>query len=131
MNRVSFLRTESPVDATVAAAPPPAPIAPPPPVAVAPPTPPAPAPVIAPTTTTTTVMPSDSPLSPRFTDQKNEDPKLRLATTDRGNDVKPSRGHKGRGGVATVSAPHGSGSKAKSSTFTTGGSKFDPLNSSI
>lgn len=130
LNRVSFLRAESPVDATVvAAAPPPAPIAPPPPVAVAPPTPPAP--VITPMTTTATIAPVDSPLSPHFTDQKNEDPKLRLAATDRTNDVKPVKGHKGRGGVATVSAPHGSSSKAKSSNFTTGGSKFDPLNSSI
>jgi hypothetical protein len=76
------------------------------------------------------VTPSDSPLSPRFTDQKNEDPKLRLAAAQP-SDVKPAKGRKGRGGVATVSAPHGSNSKAKSGSFTTGGNKFDPLNSSI
>jgi outer membrane biosynthesis protein TonB len=107
----------TPSVAVAAAAPPPAPAElPPPPPAAAPPDPPQVAPPAA------DAPPSgDSPLNPRFTDRFTPEQKEKLAQTD-----KPKA--KGRGKASH--AAH-STSKSKSTTFTTGGSKFDPLNSSI
>jgi hypothetical protein len=70
---------------------------------------------------------SDSPLSPHFTDQLTVvDHKAHVEDSDKAK----SKKHKAHG--AAPAAAHGSSpTKSKSTTFTTGGSKFDPLNSSI
>jgi hypothetical protein len=115
LNRVGL---HTPSVAVAAEAPPPPPAAElPPPPSVPPPVPPqvAPPPVDAPPA-------GDSPLSPHFTDRFTPEQKEKLAQADK---PKP----KGRGKVSHA-ASHGT-SKSKSTTFTTGGSKFDPLNSSI
>jgi len=115
LNRVG-LHTPSVAVAAEAPPPPPAELPPPPP-SVPPPAPPqmAPPAVDAP-------LASDSPLSPHFTDRFTPEQKEKLAQAD-----KPKA--KGRGKVSHA-ASH-STTKSKSTTFTTGGSKFDPLNSSI
>ena len=113
--------------AAALAAPPPAadPVVAAPPPAAAPPA--APAPVAA------AVPPSNaapatggSPLNPQFTTRLNEDTRAKLVAADKTRDQKSKARHAG-------GAPHasGGGSKAKSTTFTTGGNKYDPLNSSI
>ena len=66
-----------------------------------------------------------SPMSPHFTDRFNEDQKLKLLAADKEHEQKAKARHTG-GGAASHSA-----TKTKSTTFTTGGNKFDPLNSSI
>jgi hypothetical protein len=107
---------------------------------VAPPAPPpvaeaTPAPAVAPPSATaeataptpvTGPLP-DSPLSPHFTDQLTVvDHKAHVEDSDKAK----SKKHKAHG--AAPAAAHGSSAtKSKSTTFTTGGSKFDPLNSSI
>lgn len=124
LNRIAFLRGSSESTA-VATAPPVVPVVPPPAppaTAVAPPTPepvpPAPA---------TAAAAGD--LNPHFTDRTDrltDDQKLRLADADK----QKSKGHKNR---ATAGTSHHAGPAAskKPTTFTTGGNKFDPLNSSI
>ncbi len=66
---------------------------------------------------------NDSPLTPRFTDQQRQ----KLLTADKQRDDR-TKAH-ATNHVAGASA-HGA-PKMKSSGFTTGGNKFDPLNSSI
>ncbi len=67
-----------------------------------------------------------SPMNPRFTDRTNEDPKLKLLAADKGHDTR-AKGHHGGGAAAS----HAGSKPPKSTTFTTGGNKYDPLNSSI
>jgi hypothetical protein len=101
--------------------------APPPPPAAEPTPPPAPPP---PPVAAAAAPGADSPLNPRFADQSTrltEDQKARLAETDKSK----SKGHKSHGGGGGGSVTHSSSGKGKSTTFTTGGSKYDPLNSSI
>jgi hypothetical protein len=117
------LGVHSPAPAMAAA------VAPPPPPAPEPAPPPAPLPVAA------APVPAPPPgaqssLSPHFTDTNDkltDDQKTRLAAADKQH--AKGGGHKG-GGHAAAPA-RGSSSKGKSSTFTTTGSKYDPLNSSI
>ena len=107
--------------AAAVAAPPPVAdpvVAPPPPAA---PTPAAWAPAAAPATN---AAPSDgSPMNPQFTSRFNEDTTKKLLSADKSRETKSKSRH------ASGGAP--SSSKSKSTTFTTGGNKFDPLNSSI
>jgi hypothetical protein len=105
------VRSRGVMDAPVAAAPPP-PAMP----APAPATPP-PAPVTASNTT------DASPLNPRFTPEQRE----KLMAADKKLDQKIKARQKSR---AVAGASHAS-PKYKSQGFTTGGSKFDPLNSSL
>jgi hypothetical protein len=67
---------------------------------------------------------SASPMNPQFTSRFNEDTKLKLLSADKARDAKAKSHHSG-GGAAPSS------SHTKSTTFTTGGNKFDPLNSAI
>ena len=99
--------------------------APPPPAPEAP-AEPAPAPVAPPPAPPAAAPGSDSPLNPHFTDRADhvDDSKARVA--DGAKDAK-SKSRKGHGGGAA----HAPSSKSKSSAFTTTGSKYDPLNSSI
>lgn len=102
----------------------------PPPPPVAPPLPPAPPPAVAtpepvPPTTAPAAAAGDSPLSPHFTDRNTDDSKLRAADTDKSK----AKGHKAR--AAAGAARHAPAPKGKPNGFTTGGSKYDPLNSSI
>jgi hypothetical protein len=112
--------------ANVAAA---AAMAAPPPVAdpvVAPPPPAAPTPAAwaPPAAPATNAAPSDgSPMNPQFTSRFNEDTTKKLLSADKSRETKSKSRH------ASGGAP--SSSKSKSTTFTTGGNKFDPLNSSI
>jgi hypothetical protein len=86
---------------------------------------PAPAP-IAPSTLTTTsaqAAPSEgSPLNPSFTTRFNETTKQKLLANDKAHDSKAKARHSG--GAPSSGHP-------KSQVFTTGGNKYDPLNSSI
>jgi hypothetical protein len=122
LNRLGYRAETTEVAAATMIPPTPAP-PPPPAQPVAPPAPP-PAPVVA------APPAGDSPLNPRFSDQTTrltDDQKARLAEADKAKAKGGS--HKGHGGGgAPVSH---SGGKGKSTTFTTGGSKYDPLNSSI
>ena len=112
-------------DVTTAAAAPV--VAPPPPPAVDPPAPPPPAPVTATNAKAPSAGPAEaSPMNPHFTDRFNEDQKLKLLAADKEHEQKAKARHTGGGGAASRSAP-----KSKSTTFTTGGNKYDPLNSSI
>jgi hypothetical protein len=102
-------------------------VAPPPPPAVDPPAPPPPAPVTATNTKAPSAGPAEaSPMNPHFTDRFNEDQKLKLLAADKEHEQKAKARHTGGGGAASRGAP-----KSKSTTFTTGGNKYDPLNSSI
>lgn len=101
----------------------------PPAIPAPPPTPPAPAPEpaapLAPAAATAT---GDTPLSPHFTDRSDrlsDDLKQRPSESDKSR----SKGH--RGHAASGGSRHAPSGKGKSTTFTTGGSKYDPLNSSI
>jgi hypothetical protein len=112
--------------ASVAAA---AAMAPPPPAAdpivQAPPTPaalPAAAPIGASAAATPAAAAEGSPLNPQFTTRFNEDTKQKLVAADKTRDAKSKARHGG-----AHAAPH---SKSQS-VFTTGGNKYDPLNSSI
>jgi hypothetical protein len=67
---------------------------------------------------------SASPMNPQFTSRFNEDTKLKLLSADKARDAKAKSRHSGGG--AAPSSGH-----TKSTTFTTGGNKFDPLNSAI
>jgi hypothetical protein len=69
---------------------------------------------------------SGSPLNPSFTNRLNEDTKLKLLSADKGREAKAKSRHAGGGGGS-----HASSKGSKSTNFTTGGNKFDPLNSSI
>jgi hypothetical protein len=101
-------------------------VAPPPPPAVDPPAPPPPAPVTATNAKAPGAGPAEaSPMNPHFTDRFNEDQKLKLLAADKEHEQKTKARHTG-GGAGSHSAP-----KSKSTTFTTGGNKYDPLNSSI
>jgi hypothetical protein len=108
--------------------------APPPPAAepVVAPTPPPPvaAPVIpvAATPAPANAAPAEaSPLNPSFTNRFNEDTKSKLLANDRARDAKSKARHAASaGGSARPSS-----SKSKSTVFTTGGNKYDPLNSAI
>lgn len=105
-------------------------VAPPPPPPAAEPTPAIAPPLATAEATAPTPLtgpPSDSPLSPHFTDQLTVvDHKTHVEDSDKAK----SKKHKAHG--AAPAAAHGaSTTKSKSTTFTTGGSKFDPLNSSI
>ena len=92
------------------------------------PTPPAPAPLPAaasPSPSPAGAAPAEaSPMNPQFTTRLNEDTTKKLIATDKAHEAKAKARHSGGGGSASSSHP-------KSTTFTTGGSKFDPLNSSI
>ncbi len=101
-------------------------IANPEPIAPAAPPPPAPVTATAPAAATNAGPAEASPMSPHFTDRFNEDQKLKLLAADKDHAQKAKAHHGGGGGGAAHSAP-----KSKSTTFTTGGNKFDPLNSSI
>jgi hypothetical protein len=111
-------------DATVA-------VAPPPPVEVVPPpaaAPPPPAAEPTPPVAVAAAAPgADSPLNPHFTNQSDrltDDQKQRVLDAD-----KKGHGKKGHSASAHASGP--APKTTKSTTFTTGGSKYDPLNSSI
>jgi GYF domain 2 len=72
-----------------------------------------------------------SPLSPQFTDQANPETKLTPEQKQKLLDADKDRAQKAKS-RPRGSAAHGAGApKVKSTGFTTGGSKFDPLNSSI
>lgn len=121
LNRIGLRGAAEPAVATAPPAFPaaqPTPPAPPAPVVAAPePVPPAPA----------ATAGADSPLSPHFTDRNDrltDDQKERLAETGK----QKAKAHKAR---AAAGASHHATGKTKSTTFTTGGSKYDPLNSSI
>ena len=107
-------------------------IAAPPPVAdpvVAPPPPAAPlpaafAPTPAPSPVAANAAPSDgSPMNPQFTTRLNEDTTKKLLSADKARETKSKSRHSGGGAAPS--------SHTKSTTFTTGGNKFDPLNSAI
>ena len=116
LNRIGLA---APSVAVAAAEPPPAPVeAPPPPVTAA--APPAPPQVVAAPAASGQVA-ADSPLNPHFTDRFTPEQKEKLAEADR---ARP----KSR---AKAAAPSHGTAKPKSSGFTTGGNKYDPLNSSI
>jgi hypothetical protein len=101
-----------PVTEPVVAPPPPAPA--PPPVAATPsPSPASAAPAGA------------SPMNPQFTSRLNEDTVKKLVAADKARETKTKARHSSGGG-SNSSTP-----RSKSSNFTTGGNKFDPLNSSI
>jgi hypothetical protein len=93
---------------------------------------PTPAPAAAPAALAAAVAPSSpntasaeaSPLNPQFTTRLNEVTKTKLLASDKAHEAKSKARHAGGGS-------HGSSSKSKSTTFTTGGNKFDPLNSAI
>jgi hypothetical protein len=91
-------------------------IAAPPPAAAAPAPPPA---VPAPATTTTAAPLPDHGLS--------DDQKAKLAAADKARDDKAKSRKKARG---SGNPSHGPG-KSKSQGFTTGGSKYDPLNANL
>jgi hypothetical protein len=111
--------------AAAKAVPPPA--ANPEPVPAPAPPPPSPAMATNPGSPTTNAsLAGVSPMSPHFTDRFNEDPKLKLIAAEKEHEQKAKGRHSGGGGAAS----HGA-TKSKSTTFTTGGNKFDPLNSSI
>jgi hypothetical protein len=104
---------------------------PPPPAvgeAVASPSPPGPLPVTA-AAAITPPSSGGSPLSPQFTDQSNPEAKLTPQQKQKLVDADRDRAQKTKGRTRG-SATH-AGAKVKSTGFTTGGSKFDPLNSSI
>jgi hypothetical protein len=106
--------------AAAAAQPPPPPVEAPPPPAAAPPPPP---PVMAAAAQTFPV--EASPLNPNFTTSLNDTGKAKLVAADKGSKTKGAR-------HAAPASHGGGGSKAKSGApFSTGGNKFDPLNSSI
>lgn len=122
LNRLGLRGHEDAVAAV--APPPPAPVEAVPPPAPAPP-PPAPEPVTQPAAAA--APGADSPLNPHFTNQTDkltDDQKQRLADADK-------KGHGKKGHGVSAHASSGSSAKPKSTTFTTGGSKYDPLNSSI
>jgi hypothetical protein len=102
----------APPPVTEPAPPPPAP-APPPPVVASP----SPSPAAAPA--------GASPMNPQFTSRFNEDTAKKLVAADKARETKAKARHSGGGGGST-STP-----RSKSTNFTTGGNKFDPLNSSI
>ncbi len=107
---------------------------PPPPVvteAVSPPSSPVPAPVTAPAAIK---QPSSagSPLSPQFTDQSNPEAKLTPDQKQKLLDADRERAQKAKSRARGSAPPASHGTpKVKSTVFTTGGSKFDPLNTSI
>jgi hypothetical protein len=107
---------------------------PPPPVvteAVSPPSPPSPPPVAA---AATTKQPSSagSPLSPQFTDQSNPETKLTPDQRQKLLEADKERAQKAKGRARSSAPPSSHGApRVKSTVFTTGGSKFDPLNTSI
>jgi hypothetical protein len=100
--------------------------------AVPAPSPPAPTPVAA---AAAIKLPSSggSPLSPQFTDQSNPEQKLTPDQKQKLLDADKERAQRAKSrarGSANAASSHGA-PKGKSTGFTTGGSKFDPLNSSI
>ena len=122
LNRLGLRGHEDAVAAV--APPPPSPVEAVPPPAPAPP-PPAPEPVAQPAAVA--APGADSPLNPHFTNQTDkltDDQKQRLADADK-------KGHGKKGHGVSAHASSGASPKPKSTTFTTGGSKYDPLNSSI
>jgi hypothetical protein len=69
-----------------------------------------------------------SPMSPHFTDRFNEDQKVKLLAADKDRALKT----KGHHASASSGPSHSAAPKpAKSTTFTTSGNKYDPLNSAI
>ncbi|HXX65576.1 MAG TPA: hypothetical protein VEK07_00225 [Polyangiaceae bacterium] len=112
-------------DSTPATSPPTLPVAqpalptPPPALPTAEPVPPAAAPAA--------TAAGDSPLSPHFTDRSSDDSKVRSADTDKPK----AKGHKARAAAPAGASSRHAPAKTKSTGFTTGGSKYDPLNSSI
>jgi hypothetical protein len=64
-------------------------------------------------------------MNPQFTSRLNEDTVKKLMSADKARETKAKTRHSGGGGSSSGS------SRSKSTNFTTGGSKFDPLNSSI
>jgi hypothetical protein len=95
------------------------------PVVAAPPTPWQAVAAPAPATPATNAAPVEaSPLNPQFTTRLNESTTKKLLAADKAREAKSKARHAG-GGTAHSSP------KYKSTTFTTGGNKFDPLNSSI
>jgi hypothetical protein len=63
-------------------------------------------------------------MNPQFTSRLNEDTTKKLLANDKARDSKAKAHHSGGGGAASTP-------RSKSTNFTTGGNKFDPLNSSI
>ncbi|HTB74569.1 MAG TPA: GYF domain-containing protein [Polyangiaceae bacterium] len=108
--------------AAAIAAPPPPPVAEP---VAAPPPAPAPPPAAASPSPAGAAPTEASPMNPQFTTRLNEDTTKKLLANDKAHEAKAKARHSGGGGGSSSSS-HG-----KSTTFTTGGSKFDPLNSSI
>ena len=106
-------------------------IAAPPPVADPVPAPAEPAPLPAaavpapsPAAINANVAPAQaSPMNPQFTSRLNEDTTKKLLSADKTRESKSKARHSGGGAAPS--------SHTKSTTFTTGGNKFDPLNSSI
>jgi hypothetical protein len=124
LNRLGLRGVTAQVTAA-AVAPPPAPVEAPPPAVAPPPAPPPQAPVAAPSPAP--VPGNDSPLNPHFTnssDRLTDDQKQHLLDADK-------KGHAHKGHAASAVHVSTGASKTKSTTFTTGGSKYDPLNSSI
>jgi len=118
--------TEEPAAAAMTPAPPPPAAEARPPAEVAPPAAPTPEPTLP--TPPANALSGDSPLSPHFTNQLNDDKKSHADESE-----PPAPKGKKHKGHAAGPASHGgpTSSKGKSTTFTTGGNKFDPLNSSI
>ena len=82
------------------------------------------APAAAPSPATNAGSGEASPMNPQFTSRFNEDTKVKLLSADKARDAKAKSHHSGGGAAQSSGHP-------KSTTFTTGGNKFDPLNSAI
>jgi hypothetical protein len=93
------------------------------PVVAPPPAAPLP-PAASPSPATVSATASDgSPMNPQFTSRFNEDTTKKLLSADKTRNAKSKSRHSGGGASGS--------SHTKSTTFTTGGNKFDPLNSAI
>jgi hypothetical protein len=98
--------------------------------AVSPPA--APPPPVTTAATIKQLSPAGSPLSPQFTDQSNPETKLTPDQRQKLLEADKERTQKAKGRARSSAPPASHGApKVKSTVFTTGGSKFDPLNTSI
>ncbi|MCL2451216.1 MAG: hypothetical protein FWD17_19900, partial [Polyangiaceae bacterium] len=123
LNQLGFRSSEATMAAAIASPPPPPPVEPAP--APAPPPEPVAAPVAA-------APGGASPLNPHFAAQGerlNDEQKTRLLEADKSE--KKGHGKKAKSGGGSAPSSPSPEHKPKSTTFTTGGSKYDPLNSSI
>lgn len=92
--------------------------------------PPQPAPIVGPppsngSTAQATALAEGSPLNPQFTSRFNETTKQKLLDADKARDEKARARH------AAAGAYHPSHSSKSSGVFTSGGNKYDPLNSNL